>query len=152
MIEYKAVGQGDEAAYVPGASLYARINANTENYYSVSATRFDLLAQKGIVPGTPNLTKLMQFLPAITERRAPLNFFDINQVSSGHLTGFQRQQFPGFLIGVNVDSFRVRMAINRVDVVDAFGTLIIPGGSFPVLREKRTLYREVRLDARVIPQ
>jgi hypothetical protein len=155
VIEYKAASQGSRAADVPGATLYALLNGNTENYYSVSATRFDLLAQKGIVPGTPNFIKLMQFTPAITERRAPVNFFDINQISSVYFTGFQPQQFPASFfqaIGTdNVDSIRIRGTFNRIDVVNASGTLIIPGGSFPVLRETRTLYRENRLDARIPP-
>jgi hypothetical protein len=152
VVEYKAASQGSQAADVPGAFLYALFNGNTENYYSVSSTQFNVLAQKGLVPGTPNLIKLMKFLPAMTERRAPLNFFDINQQAFSHLTGFQRSQFPvGFLSGWNVDSLRARGVINQLEVVNAFGTLFIPGGIFPVLRETRTIYRENRLDARVTP-
>ncbi|MBK7873465.1 MAG: T9SS type A sorting domain-containing protein [Saprospiraceae bacterium] len=52
---------------------------------------------------------------------------------------------------VRPDSVRIRIAINRFDVVDAWGNVTIPGGTYPVLREKRTRYRETRLDAKIPP-
>ena len=43
------------------------------------------------------------------------------------------------------------MSISGTDVVDAYGTVSIPGGTYDVLREKRTRYQETRIDARIPP-
>jgi hypothetical protein len=82
------------------------------------------------------------------------HFFDINQYSSGILhaalpTAFQ----PGLVAALPVppDSLRIRIATNRLDVVDAWGSLSIPGGTYNVLREKRTRYQEYRLDGKISP-
>ena len=88
------------------------------------------------------------------QSRAPVNFFDIHQISSSLLLPFSPGLLPDSLINqlpVMPDSLRFRVSINRLDVVDAWGTLSIPGGPFAVLREKRTEYRESRLDAKVPP-
>ncbi|MBK9018427.1 MAG: hypothetical protein IPM82_32720 [Saprospiraceae bacterium] len=44
------------------------------------------------------------------------------------------------------DSIRIRVTASRYDLVDAYGSLSIPGGTYDVLREKRTEYRDTHLD------
>jgi hypothetical protein len=150
-IVYHSASQG--SIQVPGAELFAVTSPNLEEYYNVNSNSFELLADYGNhydVIGN----SLFNYFPQITERRAPLNFFDINAISSIILESFPTSVFPPALIAalpVTVDSLRYRIRINRVDVVDGWGSLSIPGGTYNVLREKRSLYRESHLDAKVPP-
>lgn len=155
-IVYRPASQG--SVQVPGAELFAVTSPNWEEYYNVTSNRFKLQADYGIhfdVIGN----SLFNYNPPMAERRAPVNFFDINQISSGVLEPFPPGAFPPTLIAalpVSPDSLRYRsgssgLGINRLDVVDAWGSLSIPGGTYNVLREKRTLLRETRLQGKVPP-
>ncbi|HMP13863.1 MAG TPA: hypothetical protein PKD70_08280 [Saprospiraceae bacterium] len=104
------------------------------------------------------VTAAITQLPPIVEQRSPVNFFDINQVSSGVLYPFAPNQmnptiFQQLVSGLNStpDSLRFRFATTRLDVIDGWGDVTIPGGTFPVLREKRTTFTERRFDAKIPP-
>lgn len=150
-IIYRPASEG--SVQVPGAELFAVTSPNREEYYNVTSNRFELQTDYGIhydVVGN----SLFNYIPLLVERRAPVNFFDINQISSTILAAFPPGAFPPALIAalpVSPDSLRYRIAINRLDVVDAWGSLSIPGGTYNVLREKRTRLQETRLDAKVPP-
>lgn len=49
--------------------------------------------------------------------------------------------------GINATALRVQAATQRVTAVDGFGTLVLPGGSFDVLREKTVTNVFLELDA-----
>lgn len=145
---------GSVSGSFPSAGLVSRPgNGNVEAYLKVSAQDVSLLGFSGGSSFTFGLDLIPRFNPPIVQSRAPVQFFDIHQVSSGLLLPFS----PDILPGVNQlpiappDSLRIRVAISRLDVVDAWGTLSIPGGAFDVLRQKRTEYRETRLDAKIPP-
>ena len=151
---FRPASAGTVGAQVPGAELVTAPAPNTEEYYNVTSNVFQLQAYYGIEPYDIVTNALFRYNPPMTVRRAPVNFFDINQISSGILERFPPSAFPPALIAalpVPPDSLRYRIAINRLDVVDAYGSLSIPGGTYNVLREKRTQYRESRLDAKVQP-
>lgn len=150
---YRNPNTGAQSANFPGAELLV-VEAGREMYYNVTGNRVELLGYYGSDPIGLGINLLIPYNPPLVERRAPVNFFDINQVSSGVLVPFSQAQVPANLLQLfpaQADSFRIRIAVNRLDVVDAWGTLSIPGGCYPVLREKRTQYEEKRLDAKVPP-
>jgi hypothetical protein len=158
-IIYKPSSQGSQGANVPGAELFAALSPNTETYYNVTPTKFELQAYWGILPYDLVANNLFEYNPPLPERRAPLNFFDISASSSGFLEVFPPTAFPALLMinlaavtsNAPIDSMRYRVAISSIDVVDAYGTVSIPGGTFDVLREKRTRYTETRIDAKIPP-
>lgn len=137
----------------PSANLlYQSGNGNVETYLNASPQEVKILGFSGPDPAILGVDLVARYNPPIVQSRAPVNFFDIKQVSSGLLLPFSPSLLPGSnQLPVNADSLRIRLAINRLDVVDAWGTLSIPGGAYDVLREKRTEYRETRLDAKVPP-
>jgi hypothetical protein len=123
-------------------------------YYNATGDKVELMGYFGSDPIGLGATLLIPYNPPLVERRAPMNFFDINAVSSGFLVPFHPSAVSGGLLQLlpfTPDSLRIRIAINRIDVVDAWGDLSIPGGSYQVLREKRRQYEEKRLDAKVPP-
>ena len=150
---FQDAGTGSVSGSFPSADLVSRPgNGNVEAYLKVSAQDVSLLGFSGGSSFTFGLGLIPQFNPPIVQSRAPVQFFDINQISSGLLLPFSPDIMPGVnQLPVMPDSLRIRVAISRLDVVDAWGTLSIPGGAFDVLRQKRTEYRETRLDAKIPP-
>ena len=111
---------------------------------------------------------LAQYTPPMVERNAPMNFFDIFQSTTNTIAGsvcvpvaddgiecsFSPSEFPPALVAAlpaQPISLRYRLTITRLDVVDAYGTMSIPGGIYNVLRLKRTEYRYTRLDGKYPP-
>lgn len=151
---YKAASEGSASSSFPGADLFVTFDNDTEAYFNVTTNNFERLATLGPDPAGIGLTLLNVFNPPITERKAPLAFFDISQQSTGMLLPLHPAAFPTVFIQnlpVTVDSLRFRVAWSMLEVVDAWGTLTIPNGNFDVLRAKHTEYRESRLDAKVPP-
>ncbi len=150
---FESPAAGTASADFSGATLLY-VNGAVENYLQVTNQAVSFLGYYGADPIGIGFDAAIRYSPPIVEKRAPMNFFDIHQISSGLLFPFSpsviptaiRQQLP-----FTPDSLRIRVAINRLDVVDAWGDVTIPGGTYPVLREKRTQYRETRLDAKVPP-
>lgn len=150
---YRNPNTGLQTANFPGAELLVT-GASNESYYNVTNNKVELLGYAGADPLNLGVNVLAKYAPPIVEQRAPLQFFDINQVSTGLLLPFSVADLPGTIVNqlpVRPDSLRIRIAINRLDVVDGWGNVAIPGGNYQVLREKRTTYREARLDAKVPP-
>ncbi|MDX2134925.1 MAG: T9SS type A sorting domain-containing protein [Saprospiraceae bacterium] len=151
---FRPASEGSQGANVPGADLFTVPSPNAENYYNVTATAFAWQAYYGIVPYDLVANHLFKYNPPLPERHAPLNFLDIRQSSTGLLESFSPSAFTPALIAalpVTPDSLRYRVAINRLDAVDGWGSVSIPGGTYNVLREKRTRYQETRLDGKVPP-
>lgn len=100
---------------------------------------------------TPDLrTVFMTRYAPLALTYAPIQFFDIKLHSGYVLEEYPGIDVPGFPF--TADSFRIRVNTSRLQVVDAFGTLVLPNGnSFEVLRRKTTEQVEVRLDANVRP-
>lgn len=146
---------GTVSASFPEATLLY-IDGNFEYYYKVTNQEIQLLGYYGPDPIGLGFTTIIRYNPPFVVRRAPMNFFDSKATSSGVLQAFAPDASPEVqekvdLLPFNPDSLRLRIAVSRFDAVEAFGDLTIPGGTFPVLREKRTQYRERRLDAKVPP-
>lgn len=158
-IVFNPADQGIVGGQVPGAELFTVLSPNTESYYNVTPTNFELQSYYGIVPYDLVANNLFENNPPWPERYAPLNFFDIRASSSGFLENFVPSDFSPQLIlnlaaltnNVHIDSMRYRVAISQIYVVDGWGSVSIPGGTYDVLREKRTLYRETRIDAKIPP-
>lgn len=149
--QYAPASQGTQGTNLPDATLFAGLVSGNEGYYKVTANSFELIAEYGSGPGG-DFNGLFQYQPPLSERSAPLNFFDIRQYSSGQLTNIPLDQLSDeFKAGLNIDSVRLRVAINKLEVLNAFGTLRIPGGIFEVLRVKNTFYTEIRLDVKIPP-
>ena len=151
-VVYKAANSGMNSMSYPGAELVL-IGANGETYFNVTNNKFEVMGYAGGDPTGFGVIVNAKFSPALIERRAPMNFFDItSQVSNLRLT-FPTDQppldtlFSG--LPVNIDSMRVSIQTSRTEVVDGWGTCQIPGGQYPVLRQKRIDYVTTGLDVYV---
>lgn len=148
----RPAAEGNAAASFPEAEYFIEIANGGQNYYNATGQRIELVGFSGEDPLGQGFQVVTSFNPPIVERRATLEFLAINQSNAALLFPFSPDDVPGDIfdqLPISPDSLRVRVAINRLDVVDGWGSLTIPGGTYDVLREKRTEYREVRLDAKV---
>ncbi len=153
---FQPAAAGAEAASFPGAELVNIADVGSETYFDVTATTFSVLGVSGsdLAQGLP-IEALLVFTPPLAERHAPLTFPNVFTSQSAFGFAIATADIPGGILdslGVPsgfLDSIRVRLTITRNDFVDAFGTLTIPGGTYDVLREKRTDYSDTRLEIHI---
>jgi len=81
---------------------------------------------------------------------APKNFFNIRQATSRFDEAYPAAVIPG-LANFPYESLRIRTEVSSITVVNAFGTLLLSGGSFDVLREQTRTTVSLALNALVIP-
>lgn len=145
---------GTAAASFPGASLmFNPVVSNDQVYWQVTGDKVNILGYYGLDELGLGLNLRFQNQPALEESWAPVNFFDLHQSAANVLTAFDAPIAPPQLINLvpTADSFRIRVTYQRISAVDASGTLSIPGGSFEVLRKKRTEYKSMAIDVKVAP-
>ncbi len=148
---YRAASTGKNVSAFPGADLVL-VTGLQETYYNVTNTRFENMGYAGKDPFGLNVNILFQSRPPLAERRAPQRFFDINQLTSDFSQSISIKDLPDVIKknipGVDaIDSVRIRLTTRRTDLVDGYGTLKLPFAQYPVLREKRTEYRQKAIDA-----
>ncbi|HLP95052.1 MAG TPA: T9SS type A sorting domain-containing protein [Saprospiraceae bacterium] len=140
------------ASFSSATALYNPFGSTTEAYLKVNANNVRQMGYFGSDPTGIGLNLVFQYTGNLDDTWAPLNFFDIHQTSGNISTTFSSNIVPAPILDqlpIVPDSLRMRIATTRLDVVDAWGTMQIPGGSFEVLRKKQTDYRETRMDAKV---
>lgn len=146
---YQQASTGNQASNFPGADLLTKSQAG-ETYYNLTNSKFEVLGYAGADPAGFGLNVIARFNPTVTERKSPLKFFDVSQQSTNLSIPFSAAAIPDSLLGgFSIDSIRVRISSDRLDVIDGFGTCKIPGGTYPVLRQKRTEYTTTGIDVKV---
>lgn len=135
----------------PGAD-YAVIGENANFFYRTTAGQVELLGFFGQDPAGLGIEGIFHYEPPLVERRAPLEYQDVNTLSSNISFAFSADDLPeqiSDMLPISPDSIRIRLNLDRTEEVDAWGTLTIPGGIYDVLREKQTEVQQVRLDAKI---
>lgn len=148
----RAAAEGEAAAAFPEADLVYKANENAEGYYKVTANELTLLGLSGTDPLNLGIDIRPRLSPPQIERRAPLQYNDDFESSTSLSYAVSADQIPAELLAdlpITPDSLRVRLRLDRQDEIDAWGTVQIPGGNYEVLREKRTIDQDVRIDAKV---
>ena len=123
-----------------------------ESYFKVTENTFEFLGFAGGDPTGLGVEIVTQFQPALIESRAPLNYLDLHTYGSETNIPFAADELPGGLLDslpLAPDSLRIRNTIDRTDLVDAWGSITIPGGTFDVIRQKRVEHIETRLDVKI---
>ena len=149
---YNPASSGIHFSDYPGAEMV--VSDQGETYLNVTSSKVETLGYAGADPAGFGVDVISRFVPALIERRSPMQFFDINaQTSDLRLTLPTNQPpldsvFSG--LPVNIDSLRVNITTSRTEAVDGWGTCQIPGGAYPVLRQKRTDYVSTGLEVHVL--
>lgn len=148
---FRPAGAGVHSMSFPGSDMVV-ISQNAETFYNSTNTKFQLSGYAGLDQANLGVQVLARYNPAVDERWAPMNFFDVNSQNYFLSLPFSTDELPDTLLSVlpfAPDSFRLRINTQRLNVMDAWGTCQIPGGSYPVLRQKRTDYTSTALDVKL---
>lgn len=151
-IIYRSAAEGEASAEFPSADLFVPLEPVGETYYKKTATTFELVGYQGLDPANLGISLVVHLNPALIERRAPLNFLDFGNSNAAVLIPFASEDIPGGILDslpITPDSIRLRIAIERTSIVDGWGTLTIPGGTYDVLREKQIEERETLMDVKI---
>ena len=151
---YAEAATGDSAYLFPTADMVITEGSLGESYFKSSDREHVLLGYIGGAPAAfDQLQVNVRFSPPYVERHAPLNYEDQLNTTSSISLPIAFDELPSFitdsLANFQPDSVRLRIAIDKEHEVDGWGTITTPDGSYEVLREKVTEYRNTRVDVLV---
>ncbi len=150
-IVYDTPESADSISAFPNATMVTIGTGTT--FYRATDTDFEVLGFEGPDPTGFGINLVSRFEPALPEQKAPLDFLDFDTYSSASDIAFSAQALPSELIDslpFAPDSIRIRITIDRVDLVDAWGTVKLPSNnSYETLRQKRVQLTESRLEVKV---
>lgn len=152
---YSDASSGMNDTLFPTATLVAPFGGGGlgEAYYRDTGTEFQFLGYTGNDPLGFGIDLAAVLTPPQIEREAPLEFFDVNSSESDLILAFPGDIIPDAIadsIPFAPDSIRVRINIERLDVVDVWGSVTLPGNqSYDVLRMKRTEDQETRVEIKI---
>jgi hypothetical protein len=150
---YKEASSGVYFNQFPGADLLVELPAGGESYYNVTSGAFENMGYFGADPINLGIELLVPYQPNLVERRAPLDFIDQHVTEPQLLIPFSADMLPQVILDnlpIVPDSIRINISFERQELVDAYGELTIPGGTFEVLRQKQTEIRETKVEAKIL--
>ncbi len=147
---YRPASMAHAAADYPDAELFLSIPPSFERFFKSDENSFDEVGFTSLDPVVQLLSFSIRYNTPYTLYRAPLNYQDSGALKTSFFTTFPFDSLPDTLVQQVPPSFRpdtisVRVFINRVDDVDAWGTLRVPEGSYTVLRQKSIEIRKTRI-------
>ena len=149
---YGKAAHGSAGTDFPNANLVANIATGADGYFKIDKESVELVGLFGADPLELGLEIITKYQPALELRRAPMKYEDEHQSEGTLLLPFSTDELPTGVfdqLPITPDSLRIKISSTRNDIVDAWGSVIIPEEKFEVLREKRTEYRDTKLEAKV---
>lgn len=150
---YIDAAEADTLGAFPTANLALGGNGNGVTYFRKDDTSLELLGFVGFDPTGFGLSLVTSFQPPLVDRTAPLDFLDLDTYSSAAVVPFAADVIPGGVfdsLPLAPDSIRILVELDQVDLVDAWGTVTLPGNmSYEVLRQRRVQTTETRLEIKV---
>jgi Secretion system C-terminal sorting domain len=145
--------KGVNAKLFPTANLVEKRSSDAGEYYILSdATKYQVIGYDGLDPTGVGIATTTKVSPALTARRAPMNYLDINNTNFAINAAVPLSALPdsiqkqlGAFAGL-IDSLRIKYVSTRTDVVDGYGTMKVPMGTYSVLRERRVQYNDKKLE------
>ena len=150
---FQNAADGVNYAQFTGADLVV-VGQQGEQYYNKTANLYQAMGYAGADPGGFGLDVIAKYNPVLNERNAPLNLFDFGSTSTNLTLPFGTDQLPDTLfqgLPLTPDSIRVRISINRQEITNAYGTVILPNNPvpYPVLRVERQEFTTTGLDLKL---
>ncbi len=146
---FQPAGDGSASDQFPGANAVTLPNASVENYYVLSAHSIHEVGVYGMDPTGLGLDVVGRYSNPLLIKRTPLNYGDDDQLETDLTFPISADDLPDTLINMipfQFDSIRLKIEIERMDEVDAWGTLVLPDEEAQVLREKRVEVRNGKVE------
>ena len=144
---FEAVSSDD----FPEANLVLDRNG-INTFYKVTDSSSEILGTQGGQGGMGLLSG--SYDPPLMDLEVPLEYQDANSQFSELISNIDVEVIPDSILAllpVQPDSLRLILSINRNDVVDAWGTVLMQHQAFDVLRQRRIEEGNLQIQARVLP-
>ena len=144
---------GDAFASFSDATVMTGQIGAGEQYFKATSSAYESLGFSGADPAGLGLEVIFRNEPSLIERRAPLNYPDLNTSSSSVMVPFAWADLPAIItdslgnLPITPDSIGIEVVTDRVENVDAWGTVQLPMGDYEVLRLRRRTITDTRLKA-----
>lgn len=149
---WKPASKGAAAATFKNAEYIAPIDEQTEGYFRTQGNDLILLGAVGPDPLNLSRKSLLRFSPGLIERRYGLRYGDAFQDEANAVLTLGEDDIPSWFrkkLPISPDSLRLRVTYDRQYDVDSYGRMIVPGGIFEVIRERRIEIIDLRLEVKV---
>ena len=144
--------QGASFAEFPSATIMTGQTPLAETYFQTTATAYTSLGYSGQDPIGLGLDVAFKNTPPLVERISPLNYNDDSNSSSFVSVPFAWSDLPALItdslpLPTTPDSIAIEVSTTRTETVDAWGKVILPVGTFDVLRVRRMDITETSVQA-----
>lgn len=149
---WKPASKGSAASLFKSAEYTAPLDEQSEGYYRTQGNDLILLGAVGPDPLNLSRKSVLRFIPGLIERRYGLRYGDAFQDEANMVLTLGENDIPSWFrkkLPVSPDSLRLRVNYDRQYDVDSYGRMIVPGGIFDVIRERRIEIIEMRLEVKV---
>jgi len=149
---WKPASKGSAAATFKNAEYIAPIDEQTEGYFRTQGNDLILLGTVGPDPLNLSRKSLLRFSTGLIERRYGLRYGDAFQDEANVVLTLGEDDIPSWFrkkLPVSPDSLRLSITYDRQYDVDSYGRMIVPGGIFEVIRERRIEIIDLRLEVKV---
>lgn len=144
--------QGMHGSRFPEADLTYQVDEATEAYFRKDTEGLYLLGYHGLDPFGIGIKGLYRYDTPVLSQKKELEYGEGGTYETSMTALTTLQALPKKLrdiLPITPDSIRLRLVSRRIDEVDAWGTMLMPGGFFDVLREKRSEARSLRIETKV---
>jgi hypothetical protein len=136
----------------PKANAAVILKENQLGFFHIGEREISLMGLVGDDLLSLGVNTTTVFDPPLIERRVPLRYQEGHQTESFIQYRFATEELPPDEfeeLPFTPDSIQISITLDRQDYVDAWGTLLIPGGIYDVLRERREELRSVEVEAKI---
>lgn len=138
----------------PSADLVVQTTGNFENYFAKDGQYLSDLGFFGGNAETEFLTVAAKYTQPYIILNTPANYEDNAAYETSLLVPAAKEDLPDSLVAqipdaVVFDSIRIRVDIESDSEIDAWGTMMIPGAEYEVLRENRYELRDTRIEIKI---
>lgn len=141
--------EGSVSGQFPTATYLIKQTDNTELYFRNTNNQTLQLGFTGDAPGGLGINILAKYVPPLVDKQTPMTFGDQFNSNSSLEIPFSASIIPDTLLNqlpLRPDSIRISAALSIETNVDAWGKLTIPGGTYDVLRQKKTTIANRKLE------
>jgi hypothetical protein len=147
----RPVSESPNASLFPGANWFFTGQGDTETFSRKTASTVLQMGFVGRGPFGGNFDLVSKNDPNLVERTAPMRYNDSFNNSSTQLVPVSAAFLPDSLFAglpVKPDSIRLNNRVIQNSTIDAWGTMHIPIGTFDVLRERRIVINNRKIEAK----
>lgn len=148
---YRHPSLGANAQSFPTADVMLQQGVS-ELYYRLFSNRIELLGTGSSIPSPlPGIGGLNVYPKAVVVQRYPQRYLDSLNYRSAYSITFPSSILPDTITNglPPIDSIRISYDTKFHKLTDAWGTLKLPAKTWNVLREKRTMENQVKIEAKL---